>query len=67
MAVDPRTGYRVPPPPYAARALVLWPRLDATQLRRTKGDPGRIARLIERRTTIPREQILKLLGAPRES
>ena len=28
---------------------------------------GQIARLIERRTTIPREQILKLLGAPRES
>ncbi len=49
--------------PYAARALFLWPRLDAARLRRAKGDPLRIAKLVERRTGRPREEILAMLDA----
>ena len=49
--------------PYAMRALVLWPRLDAARLRRAKGDPLRIAKLVERRTGRPREEILAMLDA----
>ncbi len=49
--------------PYATRALFLWPRLDAARLRRAKGDPLRIARLVERRTGRPREEILAMLDA----
>ena len=44
------------------RALALWPRLDRRSLTRTHGDPRRIARLVERRTALPRESILYLLG-----
>ncbi len=49
--------------PYAMRALVLWPRLDAGRLRRAKGDPDRIARLVERRTGRSHEEILAMLKA----
>ena len=47
-----------------ARALLLWLGLDRTKLTRTCGDPNREARLIERRTTLPRESILGMLGVP---
>lgn len=50
--------------PYARRALVLWPRLDPARLRRAKGDPDRIAKLVERRTGRPREEIVAMLEAP---
>lgn len=49
--VDPRT-----------RALAIWPGLDRRKLTRTCGDPHRVARLVERRTALPRESILRLLG-----
>ena len=54
---------RTPITPYAMRALVLWPRLDPRRLRRAKGDPDRIARLVERRTGRPHEEILAMLKA----
>lgn len=47
---------------YAVRALALWPRLDAARLRRAKGDPIRIARLVQERTMLSFEDILALLG-----
>lgn len=47
--------------PYERRALVLWPRLDREKLRRTHGDPARIARLVARRTTLPVEKIVLML------
>jgi len=43
------------------RALALWPGLDRSKLRRTKGDPARIARLVERRTRLSYDDILSLL------
>jgi hypothetical protein len=50
---------------YRARALMIWPGLDAGKLRRTQGDPRRIARLVERRTRMPLEAIISLLiGQP---
>lgn len=52
---------------YAARALLIWPRLDRDRLRRTGDDPVKIARLVARRTTLSVEEILALLvNAPRE-
>lgn len=49
-------------PDYAARALLLWPGLDRGRLATTKGDPHRIARLVTRRTNLPPEAILRMLG-----
>jgi len=45
-----------------SRALAIWPGLDRTKLARTCGDPNRVARLVERRTSLPREAILGMLG-----
>lgn len=52
--VDPDVDVR-------ARALMLWPRLDRRKLARTRGDPARIARLVERRTALSREAIIGIL------
>ncbi len=50
---------------YVAKALTLWPRLDPAKLRRTRGDPARISRLVARRTALPEPAILQLiLGDP---
>jgi hypothetical protein len=46
---------------YRARALALWPRLDPQKLRRTGGDAPRIARLVQRRTSLPFEMIVGML------
>lgn len=43
------------------RALAMWPGLDRRKLARTCGDPARVARLIERRTALPRESIIRIL------
>ncbi|HEX7949567.1 MAG TPA: hypothetical protein VF494_04390 [Candidatus Limnocylindrales bacterium] len=43
------------------RAMAMWPGLDRKKLARTCGDPARVARLIERRTTLPRESIIGIL------
>jgi hypothetical protein len=47
--------------PLDDRALALWPRLDRRSLRRCGCDPERMAELISRRTSLPREAILALL------
>lgn len=44
-----------------ARALAMWPGLDQRKLTRTCGDPVRIARLVERRTALPRDSIIRIL------
>lgn len=44
------------------RALMLWPGLDRARLGATGGDPLRIARLVARRTSLPIETILAMLG-----
>jgi hypothetical protein len=50
---------------FKARALAIWPGLDRQKLRRTHGDPVRIARLVEHRTRLPIEAIVSLLtGQP---
>ncbi len=54
-AIDPRR-----------RALAIWPRLDATKLARTCGEPERVARLIERRTSLSKEAIIRMLGGTSE-
>lgn len=43
------------------RALLLWPRLDAARLARTRGDPWRIARLVAGRTPWPLEDIVAMV------
>lgn len=43
------------------RALILWPRLDRTALRRCNSDPDRIADLVARRTSLPPDAIRALL------
>lgn len=48
-----------------SRALAIWPGLDRKKLTRTCGDPNRVARLVERRTSLPRESILRMLGVPK--
>ncbi|MHB8961226.1 MAG: hypothetical protein ACYDAN_16570 [Candidatus Limnocylindrales bacterium] len=45
-----------------SRALSVWPGLDRKKLTRTCGDPQRVATLVERRTALPREAILRILG-----
>lgn len=45
-----------------SRALAIWPGLDRTKLTRTCGDPHRVARLVERRTTLSHDAILGMLG-----
>ena len=49
------------------RALLLWPGLDRPKLARTGGEPGRVARLVGRRTALPRETILRMLGCDPET
>ena len=44
-----------------ARALAMWPGLDRKKLSRTCGDPRRVARLVERRTALSPEAILRIL------
>ncbi len=46
---------------YQRRALLIWPGLDRARLRRTHGDPWKIARLVGRRSSLPTESILTLL------
>lgn len=55
-----------PRPACERRALAHWPRLDRARLRRAGGDPVRIARLVERRSTLSREEIVAIIvgGAP---
>ena len=44
-----------------SRALAMWPGLDRKKLTRTCGNLIRVARLVERRTALPREAILGML------
>lgn len=46
---------------YFERALLLWPRLDRAKIRRVAADPGRIAEIVERRTSQPYAVILAML------
>lgn len=48
---------------FAARALLLWPRLDARALRRCRDDPRSIATLVARRTSLSVEDIVEMLVA----
>jgi hypothetical protein len=50
---------------YQRRALAIWPGLDRTRLRRTNGDPWKIATVVAARSSLSLEAILVLLmGAP---
>ena len=46
---------------YLERALLLWPRLDRARVRKVADDPARIAEIVERRTSQPRDVILAML------
>jgi hypothetical protein len=46
------------------RALLIWPRLDRTALRRCGGDPNRVASLVSRRSSLPHDAIVTLLTMP---
>jgi len=50
-------------PDYYLRALALWPRLEPPRPEHVRHDPNRMAARISRRTTLPVETILALLGA----
>jgi hypothetical protein len=54
-----------PLPDYCLRAIALWPRVDRAKLSRVRHNPGRVAALISRRTTLSRGAILELLGVAR--
>jgi hypothetical protein len=41
--------------------MLLWPRLDRAKLRKAAGDPNRMAEIIERRTSQPRDAILAMI------
>ena len=41
--------------------MLLWPRLDRARLRKIADNPGRIAELVERRTSQPYDVILAML------
>jgi len=58
-----RTGRRVRPQSscYLERALLLWPRLDRSKLRKIADDPKRMAEVIEKRTSLPFDSILAVL------
>ncbi len=47
--------------------MLLWPRLDRAKLRRAADDPARLAGLIERRTSQPRDVIVAMLTGEAES
>ncbi len=49
------------PSPYVTRALLLWPRLDRSRLRRCADDPVRIAEVVASRTSQPFDAILAML------
>ena len=51
-------------PDYYRRALSLWPRLSQPRLSSTRRNPRQVAALVSRRTNMPIETILALLGAP---
>jgi hypothetical protein len=46
---------------YLDRALLLWPRLDRSKLRKISDDPKRMAEVIEKRTSLPFDSILAML------
>lgn len=46
------------------RALSVWPRLDPVALRRAGEDVDRVASLVERRSSLPRESIIGILRVP---
>jgi hypothetical protein len=46
------------------RALLVWPRLDPTALRRCGSNPARIAALVSRRSNLSREAIVGILLMP---
>ena len=58
---EPRTDRFAHAGDVRSRALAMWPRLDPKKLARTCGDPRRVASLVERRTALPRESILRIL------
>jgi hypothetical protein len=62
-----RGGGRRSLPHYSARALAIWPGLDRVRLSRTRGDPDRITRLVQRRTTLSSESIFAVLTKHPES
>ena len=41
--------------------MLLWPRLDRAKIRKVAFDPGRIAEIVERRTSQPYDVILAML------
>jgi hypothetical protein len=49
---------------YSQRALNIWPRLDRRALSRCACDPGRIARVVARRTSLPLDAIVWLITRP---
>jgi hypothetical protein len=51
------------PTDYYARALAVWPRLDHPRSVRLRHDPHRVAAMISRRTNLPLDGILALIGA----
>ena len=46
------------------RALAIWPRLDRAALRRAGEDVDRVASIVERRSSLPRESIIGILRMP---
>lgn len=64
LGVPDRRGRRAVYGALERRALALWPRLEASALRRCRHDPRRIAALVARRTSLSLEAIETLLAVP---
>jgi hypothetical protein len=52
---------------YYSRACALWPRMEPMRGGRVRRDANRVAALVSRRTTLSRQSILTLLGAPAQA
>ena len=60
----PGVSRRTMPPStscYLERAIVLWPRLDQSRIRKVADNPARMAEIIAQRTSLPHEAILAML------
>ncbi len=63
-AAGPKTTHRALRPttsPYLERAMLLWPRLDRSKIRKVADDPIKIAEIVRRRTSQPFDVILAML------
>ena len=60
-SLKPETQVRAQTTSHLERAMLLWPRLNRAQIRKVADDPGRIAEIVEARTSQPYDVIVAML------